>query len=362
VPVVHVVAPNRAYMPDRIDPETRTLSKRWSSCWYEAGGADTEPLLGEKGYDTFPVVAGRWAVTGTDTYGSGSPGMFALSDARELQELAIDSSVLTKQMGTPPLSAPAVLFGENISLVPGRITYLPNAAVGAKVKPLLEVDGAQLQAINAKEALIERRVGDAYYNRIWALLQEESGGTRRTATEIHARKNEELTLLGPLTIRFQQSVLRRTIELVWSARQRAGLVKPYPQSLVGKKIKLVFRSEFSQAQRASQALALDRLVEFTGKIVEITQDPSVFKKLDKFKMIDLYADGLGVAAEATVEQDKLDQELAADAQQKQDAMEQAKAAQESETIKNLAGADMSGDNGLTRATQALQQPQQGGLQ
>lgn len=354
--VIHVVAPNKNYWPGRLNVGGQNY-KKWSSCWYEADtGVLDDKLLGEKGYDDFPVIVGRWATTGTEVWATGCPGMDALPDAAELQEIAFDSAVVTKQMGTPPLGAPASMMGENISAVPGSITYLDNASLNQKIEPILRVDGAQLQAIMERDDVVSRRVSDAFYARLWVSLQEsDADGSRKTATEIQEIRNEKRSLLAPLTTRFQPQVLARTVMVILNARRRAGKVQPYPKSMVGRSLKLTFRSEFSQAQKATQALGLDRLVAITGQLMEATGDTQVGLKIDKYAFLDIYADALGIPPEVTLDQKKLDVLLKQAAQVQQQAEDAAAEQQQAEVARNLAGADMSGDNALTRMTRGMQE-------
>jgi hypothetical protein len=356
-PVVHVVAPNKNYWPGRIESGTGKLSKKWTSCWWDAGGSENEPLLAEDGYYEFPVVPGRWATTGENVWGSGSPGMLALGDMRELQEVAFDSALVGKQMGMPPLGAPATMFGTDISAIPGSVTYLDNASLSIGIKPILEVNGAQLGSLNDREERIESRIAEAYYVRLWQMLQDGGAdGARMTATEIQERRNEKMSLLGPLTIRFQMDVLRRVVMLVFHARMRAGLVKPWPQSMVGKSLKLVFRSEFSQAQKANQALVLDRLFQFYAAGVEVTQGaPEVLHKLDIPRAIDIYAEGLGADPGVTRAAKALEKIVQAAAEQQAKLQKQAELAQQAETLKNMAGADLSKDNALRRLGSEVEQ-------
>jgi hypothetical protein len=105
VDVVHAIEPNVDYIPD--SPVYQHM--RWRSCWYETreNVADNK-FLGEGGFHEFPVMAPRWAVTGTDTYGTG-PGFDALGDAKALQLLERRKAMVVDRITNPPMVAPTAL-------------------------------------------------------------------------------------------------------------------------------------------------------------------------------------------------------------------------------------------------------------
>lgn len=333
-PIVHAISPNTDYSPGTRYP--KAVSKRWNSCWFEIAGSDNDDrLLGEDVYDDFPGIVGRWAVIGEDVWGTGSPGMDSNSDARELQECALDASEIRAMMARPAMGAPASMMGGNISIVPGSLTYLDNASVDLSIKPLVEVDGAQLEATYSGEERLEGRLGDAYYSALWGLIEESDADPRKTATEIHEYRNEKLSLLGTLAGHAHQDIAKPVVQRVWNARLRAGKVKPWPRRLIGKAIKLTFHSEFSQAQKASKAVVLARLAEVVGQLVEVTGDPTVAYNLDPRAIINLQADALGVDPTATRSGDEVDKLLQAAAEQQQKAEQEAQAGARAETLEKL---------------------------
>jgi hypothetical protein len=99
---------------------------------------------------------------------------------------------------------------------------------------------------------------------------------------------------------------------------------------------------------------MDRLLATVGTIATQKQDPGVWDKVDTDQTIDDYADMFGVNPEII----RSDDEVAAIAEQRaaqQRAQQQAAAAQQmAQTAKDLAGADMSGDNALTGIMRGLQ--------
>lgn len=355
IDVVHVVAPNREYQPGKMTYGASgfQLSKRWSSCFYEKDGPPERGFLEERGYYEFPIIVGRWATTGEDIYGTGCPGMDALADARELQELAIDSGALVAKLVRPPLGAPASMNGQKISLIPGDITYLDNASIGDGVKPLIDVHPQGLIGVNTKEGLIEKRISDAYYARLWLMLNEGEGGSRMTAAEIHERRAEKMSQLGPLTNRFQQEFLRKAVMRVFMARLRAGLVKDWPEALDGQPVKVEFKSEFSQAQKATAALTLDRLVTFAGTWAQASGNPQIFDNLDDIEAVAAYADGLGAPPRITRPVKDVRGLRAARAEQADQAESAAKAAATAAVLKDMSAAKVNRGNALGQLMEGM---------
>lgn len=343
VPIVHAVSPNGDYTPGVRIP--KALSKKWTSCWFEVDGKENaDQLLGEDVYDDFPAIIGRWGVIGEDVWGSGSPGMAMVPDGRELQENTIDAAVVRAMISQPPMGIPASMVGDNFSIIPGAINYLDNAAMDMKAHRLVDTDGAQLQAIYAGEERLEGRIGEAYFAALWKLLEDEGdAGTRRTATEIHELRSEKYSLLGPLANHLHADVLKPLVMRVWNARLRAGKVKPWPRRLIGKTLKLEFRSEFSQAQKGVKALALSRLTEQVGMLVQVTGDPTVAYNINPQAIINLHADALGADPTATRPPDEVEKLLQAAAKRQQQAEEEAQAGQRADTLQKL-GTPMDDDS------------------
>ena len=71
------------------------------SCHFEKAGSAKGGLLRESGFQTFPILAPRWDVTGEDTYGTDCPGMTALGDVQQLQTMQREEGQGGQKAGRP---------------------------------------------------------------------------------------------------------------------------------------------------------------------------------------------------------------------------------------------------------------------
>jgi hypothetical protein len=92
VDVGHMVYPNADYR----DGSPLAKRKRFSSCWFEIGNSSVSTatsyvnpserkFMSEGGFDDFPFLIARWALTEGEVYGIDCPGMTVFGDIKSLQ-------------------------------------------------------------------------------------------------------------------------------------------------------------------------------------------------------------------------------------------------------------------------------------
>lgn len=341
VNVVHTVRPNPNYNPNRLGSEY----KAWSSCYYEQTG-QTNEVLGESGFDEFPIVAPRWRTTGYNVYG-GSLGRDLLPDVKELQVLKRRRAEAVAKMVTPPLVGPPSLNGKKVSQIPGDITYLEEASKGDGLRPLFQVN-LRIDHIDKSIADTRQMLKSGFFTDLFLMLSE-SDHRDITAAEIHARYEEKIQALGPVLENLTNEMHTPIVDRVFAIAVKRGLLPPAPPELEGRSLKVEFISVMAQAQRA---VGLSGLRQLVSSAMEISQvKPDVLDKIDMDRAIDESGTMLGVPPKV-IRTDEQVAKIRADRQAQQDqASKVALMEQASKTAKNLSQTDLEGDNAASRLIQ-----------
>lgn len=346
VNVNHVIEPNQDYNPN----SSLSKNKRFSSIYYESGGDGTKSpksrgALSIKGYDKFPVFGTRWEVAGEDVYGTNCPGMEALGDIKQLQLGEKRGMQAVEKMVNPPMVGSPRLRQTRVSILPGDITYNDETANGA-FKPAHEVRFS-ISELEEKQAQLRQRLSRTFYEDLFLMLAQ-SDRKQITAREIDERHEEKLLILGPVLEQLNQDLLNPLIDNTFDIMFRNGLIPPPPEELEGRELKVEYVSIMAQAQKMAGISGLERGVRFVLDVAGATQNPAVLDKLDTDQAIDEYFDALGTPPRVIRGDEQVEEIRGQRAQ-----AEQARAQQESlmgmaKGAKDLAGADMEGDNALKR--------------
>lgn len=349
VDVCHAVEPNDSRIVTRDD--SRNMPIR--SVYWEKSG-DQDKMLRESGFKSSPIMVPRWDVNGENVYGSG-PGSVALGDTKALQLMEKRKAQMLEKGVNPPMGAPGSLRGQRASILPGDITYIDQNAVGQGFAPLYQIDASWYGALRAEIMAHEERINSAFFVDLFLMIS--SMDDVRTATEIAARKEEKMLMLGPVLERMNDELLDPLIDRVFSlmmeqsAPRWAGLLPgnpmlpPPPKELAGMDLNVEYVSILAQAQKALGVAGIERAIGFAGNLAGIS--PDIVDKIDFDQAVDEYAAMLGVPPTIIRSDDDVAQmrQARAQAQQQQAAMEQMSAGIQG--AKLLSETDVSGDNALT---------------
>lgn len=373
VEVVNCVEPNEDYDSKAFGSK----SKPFKSVYYERGSSDDFTLLDEKGRD-YGVHVARWDLNSGDTWGH-SPAMDALGDAKALMiQQKRKAQAIDKQVD-PPLIGDANLKKNRISQLPGEVNWLETSGTNTVgLKPLYELKPdltGLLQDIQATT----KRISDAMYTNVFKTLESMSDELKSniTATEIQARKQEQLLELGPLVDRLNGEMFEPMIDQVfdimvrrslpsWRILQAGGelppsvesILPPPPKALAGQKLVVEYTSVLAQAMKVAEVQGIQQLTTWVGQIAEGGK-PEAWDKINLDKCTEIMGDRWSVPPSCIVAQDKVDQqrEARAQAQQQQVQHEQAMNAIDSgsQAAKNLSDAKVGKGNALEALANA--QPQ-----
>jgi len=286
VKVRHLIEPNT--------PPRSGMSKsfRWREWFWEADGGDREQVLRVGGFHEFPGACPRWELSGNYVYG-GSPGMDALGDVLQLQQETLVKAKGLEKGVDPALLADVSLQNTKISASPSGITFVPGLARGqAGVVPVAPVN-MPLGELTLDIREVENRIRDTFHNDLFRMIANLD--TVRSATEIDARREEKLVLLGPVLERFENEALDPALARIFNICYRAGLIPPPPEGFEDVPITIQYTSLLATAQRASNTVATERLFGLIGNLAAVY--PEVRHVPRVAELLVSYADSIGVPAD-----------------------------------------------------------------
>lgn len=248
--------------------------------YWEIGGKSSQ-IYSKRGFYELPFIAPRWDVASNDAYGR-SPGMDALGDIKQLQQETRRKAQALDKMVNPPMVGDIQLQNQPASTLPGGVTYVSSTS-NVKFAPAYQVN-PPLQEISADLHEIQERIRNIFFNDLFLMISQLD--TVRSASEIDARKEEKLIMLGPVLERLENEALDPAINRVFGIMFRGGLLPPAPPEIRGGEIQVQYVSMLAEAQRATSTAGIERLLSLVGSMAAV--DPQVLDKLDFDKAIDLY--------------------------------------------------------------------------
>lgn len=283
VSVVHLIEPNT---PGR--PESLPSQFEYREFYWELGRTDGG-LLGKAGYREKPGAFPRWELTANDVYGT-SPCMDALPDVIQLQHETLRKAQALDKLVNPPIVAESFMANNKSSLLPGSITFAPSSAsFGAKA---VYTVNPPLGEITRDIAAIQLRISEILHNDLFRMISQLE--TVRSATEIDARKEEKLVLLGAVLERFENEALDPIIRRVYNIMKRKELLPQPPPEIADEEIQIQYVSILADAQRAVGTVSTERFLQVVGNLASIA--PDVLASVNFDELIRDYADRLNVTA------------------------------------------------------------------
>ncbi len=264
--------------------------------------------------------------------------MQALGDIKGLQHKQLRKAQAIDYQTNPPLAVPTSLKNRDVDRLPGGITFVDQTGTTQPVKSMFEVN-LELQYLLQDIEQDQQRINRAFFADLFLMLSN-STDPRMTATEVAARQEEKMLMLGPVLERLSNELFTPLVEITFGHMVESGIVPPAPQQMQGMPLNVVLVSVLAQAQQAIGTNSIDR---FMGNVAAIAQyKPEVLDKVDTDAWADIYSDKMGVPPELIVSNDQVQQVRQARA--KAQAAQQAAALQEqqSKTAKNLGQTPTSG--------------------
>lgn len=349
IDVCHAVEPNDSMQSGKDDNKNMPFR---SVYWEKAGNQGQ--LLRSSGFKSFPLMAPRWDVTGQSVYGYG-PGSLAIGDVKALQLMEKRKLEMVEKGVRPPMTAPSSLRNQRMSILPGDVTYVDVSQGMQGFVPTIQVDPSWVGVIRGEIDATEQRIHSAFFSDLFLMISQMD--EVRTATEIAARKEEKMLMLGPVLERLNDELLDPLIDrtfqmmLEQSMPRWAGLLPgkpllpPPPEELAGMDLRVEYISILAQAQKALGVTSIERTVAFAGNLAGIA--PEIMDKLNLEQAIDEYAAMTGTPPTMIRSDDEvaaIREQRAAAAQQQQQMEQMGQAIQ---GAKLLSETNVSDDNALT---------------
>lgn len=253
--VAHAIEPNFPLaMPGMADSRLGQIPGGFAyrEYYWEWGRYSQQPLS-KRGFRTKPFITPKWATTSNDPYGR-SPGMDALPDILQLHLMTVRQAEAIEKMVRPPMLADVALKNQPSSILPGRVTYVPDVSKGMKSMYEIRMD---LQHMTALIEKIEVRVQKWFFNDLFQMMENIQGVQPRNEMEIAERRGEKMQVLGPVVENIS-SELAGDIQRAYSIMARRGLIRPKPRSLLNVPLDIEFDSMISVAQRAAETASMER--------------------------------------------------------------------------------------------------------
>ena len=331
--VIHVIEPK-----SNVDANNMT----YNSIYFELKGGEGEDdkFLREASYRSKPFVAPRWGITGVNTYGD-SPGMEALGDVKMLQKMEEKKLTALAKMIDPPMNVPTALRGKGATIIPGGVNYVDVTAGQQGLTPSYQIE-PRIQEMGLEVDRVENRIRKFFFNDLFLSVL----GTDKdmTATEVAARHEEKLLMLGPVIERLEAELLDTIIERVYGIMDNLGMLPPVPPELSGREIEIKYISLLAQAQQIVGLSTIQRTAEFVTAMAGAY--PQVLDKFDADEAVDQYSTMVGIPPKIIISDDKVKEKRAADAAAAQQMQAAEAAAQMAESGKTLSETELDKNSAL----------------
>lgn len=272
---VHFVAPRKDFDPRSASPRARRFAS-----WYLY--PQEKLVLAESGYNDFPFMVPRWSKLTGERYGR-SPAMTAMPDIRMVNAMAKTIIVAAQKIVDPPLMMPDEGFLLPIKTSPGGINYYNSTLNPEQLIRPLETRGRVDIGFDLIDSRRQHIIRSFFVD--WMNLQE---GPQMTATEVMQRTEEKMRLMAPAISRQQSEFLDPLIDRVFGILLRKGYFGEVPQQLSGVELKVEYVSPVAKAQRMTQVMAFQRMMETLAQVAAVK--PEIVDKIDGDGVVDFMAD------------------------------------------------------------------------
>lgn len=148
----------------------------------------------------------------------------------------------------------------------------------------------------------------------------------RTATEIQAREQEKMYMLGPLIERQTSELLEPMINRIFAIMDRRGMFGEPPEELSEREIKIEYMSILANIQKQASFAGIQQVLSMAGVISELQagsgRSPDILDKIDCDEVIDQLADMYVVPSGIVLGDDKVAELRAQREQAQQEAQAQ----------------------------------------
>ena len=235
-------------------------------------------------------------------------------------------------MTDPPLLVPDDGFILPVRTVPGGLNFY-RSGTQDRIEPL-ETRGRPdigLEMVqNRREHIM------AAFHVDWMKMPDQKNNPNMTATEVMARQEEKMRLMGPMIGRLQVEFLGPLIDRVFRIMSRMKLIPQAPGILEGMEMKIVYTSPIARAQKSNQMFTVSRLFESLAPLFQVK--PELLDNMNTDETFRYFHHLLDAPPQIMNEKEEVAQVRQERQEQQQAQMEAEQAKQESEAARNVAEA------------------------
>ena len=270
---LHVVGPNKNRNVDSLGADRFA----YVSCYYDC---KMREKLRTSGYNTFPYCVYRDVTAPRDVYATGA-GQVALADTKMLNLMNKTDIKASQRAVDPP-----ILVASNIALVrnkPGGINVGGLTNDGRKLIDVLDT-GARVDISEVKMEQRRNSIKDTFLINLFQLLVDSP---EKTATQVLEETREKGVLLTPLLGRLQSEGLDNLIQRELDIKLQQNALPPLPPELIEAEgeYDIMYESPLSRAQRAEEAVGIQRQLQFELSIGALPQDFELSYNMDEARRI-----------------------------------------------------------------------------
>ena len=322
--VIHAVEPSETYG----DPIKKPTKKAFKSCYVLL---EEKTLLEEGGFDEFPYMVPRWSKVAGEIYGR-SPSMTSLPDIKMVNAMMKTIIKSAQKMTDPPLLVPDDGFILPVRTVPGGLNFY-RSGTQDRIEPL-ETRGRPdigFDLLNNRREHIK-----AAFHVDWMQMPDQKGSPNMTATEVVARQEEKMRLMGPMIGRLQVEFLGPLIDRVFKIMVRKKQIPQPPGILEGQEMKILYTSPLARAQKSGQLMTITRL--FESMVPLFQAKPDLLDNMNTDETFRYFHHLLDAPAKILNPEEKVQEERQQRQEQQEQMMQAEQAKMESESAKNISEA------------------------
>ena len=322
IEIVHVVMPREERDIEKISAE----NKPFASIYIDP---EEKVIIKESGFDEFPYMCPRYLKASFERGYGRSPAMQALPDVKMLNKMSEVTIRSAEKQVDPPLMLPDDGFMLPIRTVPGGLNFY-RSGTRDRLEPL------QTGANNPLGLQMEDQRRQAIRSAFYVDQLVMGAGPQMTATEVVARTEEKMRLLGPDLGRLQAELLQPLINRCYSILMRQEKFAPPPQIIAGQDIDIEYVSPLAKAQRQTDVQSTLQMLQIVQPVAQI--DPKIIDHLDGDGLVKHLLKSLSIPASVIRSEDQVQAIRNKKEEEKAQQAEGEQALLQSEVAKNTAPA------------------------
>ena len=260
-------------------------------------------------------------------------------DCKMLQAMTGTLRRMQHKIADPPMLADDNLRRYGVALDPGSLSFVSMASFaqsgGMPVVPVQQPEPAALNYTMQGIRDVEQIIHDGLYTDLFRMLIDDD---RRqiTATEIQAKQQEKMILIGPVVERLQKELLEPLIARTFALMREWGALPELPEGMDVAELDVSFESVLAQAQKMTATSAIDQGLAFMVQSAQV--NPDVLDVLNFDAMGKAYLDRIGMPESCVRDEQDIAAMREQRAQAQAQAEQQAQAAQAAQQAVDMTAA------------------------